>query len=661
MKTLKPLRAHQKKALNDLDAVWRDDPKAKPIIFLPTGSGKTRLAAEIARKALRKRQRVAFFVPLKNLMKQTRDEFIAAGIPEDLINIWHHQHNQEEGSTARPIQITTFDTATKKWRYDPKKKRWLGPAFDLGIVDECHVRRKYFFKRLDRPGKSRFVGLSATPWARSLGAAWTGGLIEPARMDELIDQKLLIPPRIFAKPSPDLAKVGLSVMKDGVTDYNQAELADAMIAANDVTADIIKTWRDQGEDRPTFVFGVNKTHAQKLMARFVASRVVKKSQCAFICDETPEAERERIREGFQSGEIKIVFNVALLTMGIDWPVGCIVVARPTRSPILWVQMIGRGLRPNKGFKDCLVFDHSSSVVNNGLPETMRFDLDVTGRAGKLKRVTNSKTKVCPNPDCLHANHPAARVCKECGAELIEEKGLTESKEIVLMEVGRRANQWGVDGLSRTSQGWLWARMVGGVTHTSALGGKNVSEKEAQRLATLCNNLLMQGETIEHIRARITKELGRGSCFGVDGLSRNTRGQWEWQRMVGGVKYRVALGGKDVSEKEAVQLAKLCNTALAKGKTIAQIRARIAKEPGRSNCFGVDGLSRSIRGQWLWARMVGGVNYTSGLGGKDVSEKEAKRLATLCNELLAKGRSIDEIRAAVAEVKSDAAPGLKKAA
>lgn len=268
-----PLYDHQKKVSAELNAFWRRS--SEPLIITqPTGSGKTRVEAEIARRALSNRERLNVVVPLKSLMMQTRDAFIEWGVPENAINIWHHEHSQDDGSTARPVQITTFDTAAKKWGYDVKSKKWLGPKCDIMLVDECHVRRDYFFKRLANSNGTRFVGFSATPWSRSLGEAWTGGVLEPATTEGLIEGGILIPPRVFAKPSPDLAKVGLSVI-DGVTDYNQAELAEAMMCADDVTADIIKTWREKGEDRPTFVFGVNKTHAQKLMQRFIASRAVK--------------------------------------------------------------------------------------------------------------------------------------------------------------------------------------------------------------------------------------------------------------------------------------------------------------------------------------------------------------------------------------------------
>src|SRR3546814_4917761 len=82
---------------------------------------------------------------------------------------------------------------------------------------------------------------------------------------------------------------------------------------------------------------------------------------------TESHDRRKIQERLESGQTKVVCNIATLTKGIDWKIGCIIIARPTRSKMLHVQIAGRVIRANSGFPDGLVLDHSDNMIKLGLP------------------------------------------------------------------------------------------------------------------------------------------------------------------------------------------------------------------------------------------------------------------------------------------------------
>ena len=88
-------------------------------------------------------------------------------------------------------------------------------------------------------------------------------------------------------------------------------------------------------------FAVNRVHANHLQQKFLAAGV----QAGYVDAYTDRDERREIARQFHAGEIKVVCNVGVLTTGIDWDVRCIILARPTKSEMLFVQMIGRGFEP----------------------------------------------------------------------------------------------------------------------------------------------------------------------------------------------------------------------------------------------------------------------------------------------------------------------------
>src|SRR3546814_7147291 len=112
---------------------------------------------------------------------------------------------------------------------------------------------------------------------------------------------------------------------------------------------------------------------------------------------TESHDRRKIRERLESGQTKGVCNIATLTKGIDWKIGCIIIARPTRSKMFHGQIAGRVIRANSGFPDGLVLDHRDNMIKLGLPTDILPTPLCTAKKGdrKAKERQDPLPKECP--------------------------------------------------------------------------------------------------------------------------------------------------------------------------------------------------------------------------------------------------------------------------
>src|SRR5262249_36276955 len=136
------------------------------------------------------------------------------------------------------------------------------------VVDEAHRMFHSANAWMDSPEMADvpFIGLSATPWTKGLGRHWHK-LIIAATTKGLIEAGHLSPFRAFAPSRPDLSKI-----RTGAGDYHEGDLGKAMNKAP-LVADIVTTWLERGQDRPTICFAVNCAHAQALHRQFTVAGV----------------------------------------------------------------------------------------------------------------------------------------------------------------------------------------------------------------------------------------------------------------------------------------------------------------------------------------------------------------------------------------------------
>jgi DNA repair protein RadD len=177
-----------------------------------------------------------------------------------------------------------------------------------------------------------------------------------------------------------------------------------------LVADVVDTWRERGENRPTLVFAVDRAHAKHLQQQFIDSGV----STEYIDCYTSSQDRKIIAKRFHSGEVRVVCNVGCLTTGVDWDVRCVILARPTKSEMLFVQMVGRGLRTAPGKNDCLILDHSDNHQRLGFVTDLHHEQLDDGRV--RQKAEPKKAEALPKtcPECAFLRPPKLATCPACG-------------------------------------------------------------------------------------------------------------------------------------------------------------------------------------------------------------------------------------------------------
>lgn len=385
----KTLRPHQQAALFALKKSLSAGHK-RPMLQCPTGFGKTVVASAIVQGALAKGNRVIFCVPAISLIDQTVQSFWDDGIRDiGVIQASHPMTNP-----ACRVQVASVQTISKRGI----------PHADVVVIDEAHRWFKFYGDWMADWNATPFVGLSATPWTKGLGKFFDD-LIIAATTQELIDQGYLSKFDVYGPSSPDLSKV-----RTVAGDYHEGDLAEVMDQPP-LIADVVQNWLKHGEDRPTLCFAVDRAHARHLADRFESAGVSTEYIDAF----TDTEERARIARKFKSGDVKVVCNVGCLTTGVDWDVRCIILARPTKSEMLFTQIIGRGLRTADGKSECLIFDHTDTHTRLGFVTDIHHEELDNGKPKKSSGTQERKEplpKKCPS--CSFVKPAKVHACPQCG-------------------------------------------------------------------------------------------------------------------------------------------------------------------------------------------------------------------------------------------------------
>lgn len=361
------------------------------VLVAPTGAGKTTIAAEAIRRCTARGQYVVFLAHRQELIQQASDRLDGLGIPHGII-----QGDHPRWAPAMPVQVASVPTAARRKMIFPR---------GIIFIDECHrTNSRSYLEILERSPETFVIGLTATPIrsdGKGLGDVYSH-LVEVATPAELIEKEFLLKPRIFAPERPDL---------DGIRtsrgDWDQHELELAMDQAK-LIGSIVEHWgKIIGCGRRTVLFATSVAHSNHLVNALAGAG----ARVKHLDAKTPTRDRADILRELAAGELDIVSNVGILTEGWDLPkLGAAILARPTQSLSLYLQMVGRIMRTDPGKVDALLLDHAGNVYRHGFPWDPRtWSLD----RSREKAQGEAPVKTCLQ--CFAVVPAGFTVCPECGA------------------------------------------------------------------------------------------------------------------------------------------------------------------------------------------------------------------------------------------------------
>jgi len=398
---LRPYQAHA------LDALWEwfgRHNDGNPIVEAAVGAGKSLMIAALAQRADREfpGTRVLVLVHQQELLEQNVEKLLAIWPLAD-VGIYSAAAGRKQ--LGRQITYATIGSIYKQ--------AYALGRIDIVLADECHLINpretgmwRQFLNDLARTcPHARTIGWTGTPF-RGNGVWLTAGdealfthIAAKVTMRELLDLKFLSP----LVPAPTVTRVDATDVRTSGDDYVVSDLARVTDREELVEATCDEIVQLAAERRRWLVFAVTIEHALHV-CEALSKRGV---SAAVVSAETPKHDRAALIKAFRLGQIRCLVNVAVLTTGFDVPqVDFIALLRATKSPVLYVQIAGRGMRLAHGKENCLWADFTDTTSRLGPVDAIK------GRMPSAARKGEAPTKLCP--ECGSQNPAAAPMCIDCG-------------------------------------------------------------------------------------------------------------------------------------------------------------------------------------------------------------------------------------------------------
>lgn len=338
-------RPYQTEAVNAVLREWKEG-VTRPLVVLPTGTGKTICFGMLAKQ-----------MNVRTLVLAHRDELLTQAVkkmrlvnPEANIGLL-----KAEDSTGyyTDICVASVQTATRGKRLDVLRER----GFRLCIVDEAHHAPAESYYRIF----NELGFMDGDPEKLLVGVTATGYRGDNVALDEVFEKI------VYERSIMSMMKGGYLCDARGISVKTDTDLSGVHTRAGDFAlnelSDVIdiparnkmiaESYLEHANGRRAVVFCVDVEHTHHLAEAFQYCGV----RCESIWGDMPKDARARTLEAYGAGHIDVLTNCAVLTEGWDEPAtSAVMLARPTKSKVLYTQMVGRGLRLHPGKPDCLVVD-----------------------------------------------------------------------------------------------------------------------------------------------------------------------------------------------------------------------------------------------------------------------------------------------------------------
>jgi DNA repair protein RadD len=401
------LREYQTKAIDGLRDQLRQHRRV--LLVLPTGGGKTVIFNHIAAKAT---GRVLILVHRVELLRQTVDKYggdigtIEAGKPTP--------ENRVIVGMVQTVVNRLHEIETPS----------------IIIIDEAHHANATTWQRIVNNWNSYVIGVTATP-CRADGSGLSesfDAMLIGATMNELIEQGYLVRPRCFAP-----AKIDTSEIRIQMGDFHKGDLVEA-INKPTITGGVVSHYTKLAEGKTAVVFCISVQHAVDVAEAFNKAG----HNAAAIYGNMPSDERDRIVSELGKS-VRVLCSCDLISEGFDVPnIGAAILLRPTQSKGLFLQQVGRALRPSQGKTEAIIIDHVGNCQRHGLPtDNHGWTLTAEKRKGRVQDSESvhqcekcfyiyQRSKICP--ECGHERGPSPREIEQREGELIEIERVEKRKE-----------------------------------------------------------------------------------------------------------------------------------------------------------------------------------------------------------------------------------------
>lgn len=361
----KTLRDYQIEGKAKIYQMWT---QMRSIMYqMPTGTGKTKLFVSIARDlfdwgAQRKTAvKILFLAHRIELLDQISENL---GIKYNLAHAMIASQNREQKNY--PLQIASVQTLIR--RLD----RWADKDFDVIIIDEAHHVKADSYKKILRAfPRAKVLGVTATPYRMSHESFRPefDELITSAPVAKFIKDKWLCDYEYYSiRPESRIQMNINSISRFALDGDFLDEAAAAIMDKDEIRAGIVSSYERYAKGKKGIIYTITKAHNLHVCNQFVQ----KGYKAVAIDDSTPAETRKQYVEDFKKGKIEIICNVNIFSEGFDCPdLEFIQLARPTKSLSMYLQQVGRGLRPAPGKDKLIIIDNVGLYNRFGFPSARR--------------------------------------------------------------------------------------------------------------------------------------------------------------------------------------------------------------------------------------------------------------------------------------------------
>jgi superfamily II DNA or RNA helicase len=412
------LRPYQTQGIDELRSAFSAGARSA-LYVLPTGGGKTTIFVDVARRALERGKRVCVLAHRRELVEQASRRLDAFEIPHGIIAAGKRVHVPVCSRSG--IAVASVQTLVRR-EVD---------AFDLLVVDEAHhAPAGSWGKIIERMPSARVLGVTATPCrldGKGLASTFEKMILGP-NYSELIAGGFLTDADVFAPTRPDMTGT-----KRRAGDY-AAEEIDAAVNRPTITGSAVEHYLRLAMGKRAVAFCASVAHAEAVAEAFRYAGVPSACLHGKLDSDVRAA---RLAE-LERGELLVLTACDIVSEGFDLPaLDVAILLRPTCSLGLYLQQVGRVLRPFVGKIRALVLDHVGNVFRHGFPTEDRFWSLSEGAVHRAPSTDDEAAFLIRQCPACFAVHRPSQVCVSCGHVYETRDKAPEFSEVVLQAITRR--------------------------------------------------------------------------------------------------------------------------------------------------------------------------------------------------------------------------------